>query len=481
MNRINKIRDQIELAIEVTRDSGVPVLLIANPGLAKSTIVANWAGRNSYHIETLIGSRYSQEEILGFQVRTEDNATGEFRLEILEPHWYRTIVEKAGQGTPSVLFLDEISTAQENVQGALLQLVFERTIGHGKKLPETTLVLAAANYKQNIPWQFNMMASMLNRFCIVNLCYESNDSFLNEFLQDPSDWDKEIPVYENRELTAEDRGRLRSGLKVMFRTLLSAFGEMDTGEKYSVLDINNQVYNNMYEGNTRYVYNFISGRTLSYLFRITVSFLRKGLSFKEYGKFMLNMVAGLVGIGTNTLNEKQQQSYQRSVETLYAKLYTALIPGEDSATPAGVTAAGITPLDFAGKEVADAIQEWALFRESSLWSDAADTNLGALDAYIRGVYGTAAGAVEAARQRNAENRADRCRFSNDMQRLEYLIALLEEEAAFPSESAAASSDSAPGGVPGTAAAGHLASLREVRAAYTGAFEEAAEDLAAGIR
>jgi hypothetical protein len=72
MEHINKIRDQIELAIEITRDSQVPVLLIANPGLAKSTVVANWAERNRYHIETLIGSRFSQEEILGFQVRTED-------------------------------------------------------------------------------------------------------------------------------------------------------------------------------------------------------------------------------------------------------------------------------------------------------------------------------------------------------------------------------------------------------------------------
>ncbi|MDR2052228.1 MAG: ATP-binding protein [Treponema sp.] len=463
MNRINKIRDQIELAIEITRDSGVPILLIANPGLAKSTIVVNWAGRNSYHVETLVGSRYSQEEILGFQVRTEDRASGRFRLEILEPHWYRTVLEKAEQGIPSVLFLDEISTAQENVQGALLQLIFERTIGHGKKLPESTLVLAAANYKQNIPWQFNMMAPMLNRFCIVNLYYESNDSFLNEFLQDPSDWDRELPVYQDRGLTAEDRNRLASGLKVMFRTLLSAFEETDIagGERYYAMDINNQVYNNMYEGNTRYVYNFISGRTLSYLFRITLSFLRKGLSFREYGKQMLNMVFGLIGIGTNTLNEKQQQSYLRNVETLYAKLYNALSGGEDAGGPAG------TPLDFTGREVADAIQEWLLFRESSLWNDAADPNLSALTAYIEGAYGTAAEAVEEVRRRNAGNRADRYRFSNDMQRLEYLITLLEEEAA--------------GGAASPAEQTALVPLRAIREAYADALGEAAKDMAAEIR
>ncbi|MDR0452425.1 MAG: ATP-binding protein [Treponema sp.] len=462
MNHINKIRDQIELAIEISRDSGVPVLLIANPGLAKSTVVANWAARNSYHIETLVGSRYSQEEILGFQVRTEDRASGEVRLEILEPHWYRTVLEKAGQGVPSLLFLDEISTAQENVQGALLQLVFERTIGHGKKLPESALVLAAANYKQNIPWQFNMMAPMLNRFCIVNLYYESNDSFLNEFLQDPSDWGRELPAYGDRRLAAGDRGRLASGLKAMFRALLSAFEETDSagGERYYAMDINNQVYNNMYEGNTRYVYNFISGRTLSYLFRITLSFLRKGLSFGERGKEMLNMVYGLVGIGTNTLSEKQQQSYLRNVETLYAKLYTALEGGSDVAAPSAA------PLDFTGREVADAIQEWVLFRESSLWNAAGDPNLDALAAYVGGVYGSSAEAVGAARQRNAQNKADRYRFSNDMQRLDYLIALLEEEA---------------GGAGAPAEQAALALFREIRDAYAGAAGEAARDMAAEIR
>jgi hypothetical protein len=455
-NRINKIRDQIELAIEITRDSGVPMLLIANPGLAKSTVVANWAARNAYHIETLIGSRYSQEEILGFQVRTGD--AGEARLEILEPHWYRTIVERAGQGVPSLLFLDEMSTAQENVQGALLQLIFERTIGHGKQLPESTLVLAAANYKQNIPWQFNLMAPLLNRFCIVNLSYESRDSFLDEFLQDPSDWDKDLPVYENRELTAEDQNRLRSGLKMMFHTLFLAFGDTDAGdgafgEKHGALEVNNQVYNNLYEGNTRAVYNFISARTLSYLFRITRSFLRKGLSFAEYGKPMLNMVAGLIGIGTNTFNEQQRESYERNVATLYAKLYTGLIPGTVDTAP---------PLDFSGREAADAIQEWVLFRESSLWHDAADPNLDALASYIEGIYPEAA--VETIRQRNAASKADRYRFTNDMQRLEYLISFLEDD-------------------PGVAAPGQatpLARFRKIRDAYAAAFQEAARDLASAI-
>ncbi|MHC6204768.1 ATP-binding protein, partial [Breznakiellaceae bacterium SP9] len=299
MDKINRIRNTIELAIAISKDSQVPILLMANPGLAKSTVVYNWARRNGYHIETLIGSRFSQEEILGFQVRAENQSTGEHYLELLPPHWYRNILEQETKfKRPSVLFLDELSTAQENVQGALLQLVFERKIGNGLRLPESTLVLAAANYKQNIPFQFNIMAPILNRFCIINLSYESNDSFLDEFLQDEADLAKDVLQLGNNEVSAWQQKYLRDGLKMLFRTLFRSFEDdaqdIDKDLHYT-MDINNQVYNTMYDDDTRTVYNFISGRTVWYLYQITLSFLRKGLTMREHGAGMLNMVYGLIG------------------------------------------------------------------------------------------------------------------------------------------------------------------------------------------
>jgi hypothetical protein len=349
------------------------------------------------------------------------------------PHWFRTITERAERGIPSVLFLDELSTAQENVQGALLQLIFERSIGHAKKLPDSTLVIAAANYKQNIPWQFNMMAPILNRFCIVNLHYENNDSFLNEFLQEDEDLARDLPAYEDREVTPEDRALLRQSLKIMFRTVFPAFEEIDNTDKtrFYTMDINNQVYNNIYEGNTQYVYNFITGRTVSYLYRITVSFLRKGLDAARYGSAMLNMVYGLIGIGTNTFNEKQQQSYLKSVAALYLKLFAALRGG----TEAEEAAAAQITLEFSGKEAADAIQEWVLFHESSVFSNAADPNLTALIAHIKTVYGTGEEDAAALRERIRKDKADLYRFSNDMQRLDYLIGLLEEDESVAGETA----------------------------------------------
>jgi hypothetical protein len=456
---INKIRDRIEVAIEITRDSKVPILLMANPGLAKSTVVYNWARRNGYHIETLIGSRFSQEEILGFQVRAENRETGEHHLELLEPHWYRNIVEQENSfHVPSVLFLDELSTAQENVQGALLQLVFERKIGNGRTLPESTLVVAAANYKQNIPFQFNIMAPILNRFCIVNLSYESNDSFLEEFLQDEADLDKDLVVFQEREITAWQKNYLRDGLKMMFRTLFRSFEEdnrdLDKDLVYT-MDINNQVYNAMYDDDSRWVYNFITGRTLWYLYKVTLSFLRRGLSFADRGADILNMVYGLIGLGTNTFTEKQRKAYLKSVETLYRRLYDILASRKDSGAPSLSGEGGGASLDFRGKGAADAVNEWVLFHESQAVNHRGDPSLEALALHIAALYGAAAEDAERLRQKITHNKAELYTFSNDMQRLDYLIGILEEERNFPeNRNGAEAQEDAP-----------LNTLRGIRDAY----------------
>jgi hypothetical protein len=461
---INKIRDRIEVAIEITRDSKVPILLMANPGLAKSTVVYNWARRNGYHIETLIGSRFSQEEILGFQVRSENRETGEHHLELLEPHWYRNIVEQENRfHVPSVLFLDELSTAQENVQGSLLQLVFERKIGNGRALPESTLVIAAANYKQNIPFQFNIMAPILNRFCIVNLSYENNDSFLDEFLQDEADLDKDPVVFQENEITPWQKNYLRDGLKMLFRTLFRSFEEdhrdMDKDLAYT-MDINNQVYNAIYDDDSRCVYNFITGRTLWYLYKITLSFLRKGLSSADRGADILNMVYGLIGLGTNTFTEKQSKAYLKSVETLYRRLYDILASqkGSEADAPPGETMAA---LDFRGKGVADAVNEWVLLHESQAVNDRRDPNLEALSLHIGALYAPSSGDAERIRQKITHNKAELYRFSNDMQRLDYLIGILEEERNFPENRKDAQEEDAP-----------LERLRSIRDAHAGLRDEA---------
>src|SRR5574344_2553425 len=131
MSNINYNRDLMITAIEVSKASKVPMLFLANPGFGKTTVINEYAAKNGYHVESLIGSSFDRAEVLGYMV----NRGGDC-LEVLEPQWFHEIMEQEKNKIPSILFIDEISTAPNDVQGSLYRLIFERTIGNGKKLPD---------------------------------------------------------------------------------------------------------------------------------------------------------------------------------------------------------------------------------------------------------------------------------------------------------------------------------------------------------
>src|SRR5574344_270783 len=85
----NKLRDLIAKSIEMSRISKLPVLFISNPGYGKTSTIQQYAEINGYHVESLIGSRFSPEEILGYHV----NNGGE-GLEVFQPELYGRIILK---------------------------------------------------------------------------------------------------------------------------------------------------------------------------------------------------------------------------------------------------------------------------------------------------------------------------------------------------------------------------------------------------
>jgi hypothetical protein len=199
----------------------------------------------------------------------------------------------------------------------------------------------------------------------------------------------------------------------------------------------------MYDDDSRCVYNFITGRTLWYLYRITVSFLRKGLASSDHGGDILNMVYGLIGLGTNTFTEKQQKAYLKSVETLYLRLYDILAAKNDSGGPSLPEQSAAAVLDFRGKRTADSINEWVLLHESRAVNDGRDPDLEALVLHIETLYGAGAEDTERIRRIIAHNKSALYSFANDMQRLDYLIGLLEEERNFPENRQEAPGEDAP--------------------------------------
>lgn len=85
---VNIIRDTIALCLTVSEISGTPMLFLSNPGEGKTTGVEVFGNINGRHVESLMGSQYTQDDILGFMVNT-----GKEYLETKIPEWYHRIME----------------------------------------------------------------------------------------------------------------------------------------------------------------------------------------------------------------------------------------------------------------------------------------------------------------------------------------------------------------------------------------------------
>lgn len=308
-------------SIDISRNSGVPVLYFSNPGYGKTTTINKWAKANNYHVESLIGSQFSQDEILGFQV----NNNGV--LEVLEPEWYRRIIKAKENGKPSVLFLDELSMCAPSTQGALLHLCFAKEIRGGKKLPEDCLVLAAANYKDNLPEYCEIIAPQINRFCVVNLDNKdkSPTDILMEFTSNFGDG-KDLDDYIAPSFEANvDEAKIMSSIRKELASLFMEYSNPDNSWGY--ISLENQNISCAYEPIENRVYNFISGRTISYFTRIMKSVMtsNKKLEMLETVKLM---AAGLIGGGTFSWDEdtearnKQVKKFNKRISKMINKLVT---------------------------------------------------------------------------------------------------------------------------------------------------------------
>lgn len=316
----------IQTAIEISKRSGVPMLFLSNPGAGKTSIINTYAEANGYHVESLILSQYSQDEILGFQANT-----GKDHLEILEPEWFHRIwVKKNEENKPSILFLDELSTVDGPRQGAGLQLCFERAIRGGKKLPEDCIVLSAANYKQNLPGYTDIISPTLNRFDIINLLPGDIDSDIYsisfEVLKEATKSFKTPAIkpleFRTDYVLSEDEER--DFLKLSqsnFSTLFGKYTKKADSER-GFLDMRNTRYDGIFdrEDGIPEVYNFISIRTLSYYNRVVKAMAEMGIDGNNtiFHKF----VDGLIGLGTNNWTDDGYEALTAQLKAYHQATYS---------------------------------------------------------------------------------------------------------------------------------------------------------------
>lgn len=303
----NNINAAVFTALKVSEGTKVPVLIMSNPGLGKTTSVKLFADIRGYHYQLLRGNSTSAEEVLGYDVAKEsERATVHLR-----PAWFSKILEKHKEGKKSLLFLDEITTANEYVQAALLHLVFERMVGD-EPLPEDTLIVSAGNYAQNLSNTMNMIPPLMNRFMIFNIIpnIKDLDVFLNKYdgasvkknyedfsyLKSLSKYlteidDQEIDITPSALSIAGEY--IEKGIKEATKFLINSGNRP--------LDLSVTELQNIYSDtdNDSKLYGFITFRTLNYLRDVSLEMYRcfgkPGLLSNNYK----NMIDGLVGIAVS--------------------------------------------------------------------------------------------------------------------------------------------------------------------------------------
>lgn len=156
------------------------ILFISEPGLGKTYSITKFAKENNYNLVVLIASRYSAEDIGGFLIKSNNlEQDGTPILVKPLPDWAKKIKEIEDIGGKVLLFLDEITTANELVQGALLNIIQDRQIGN-YKFKDDLLLVGAGNRLRDLSEEFNLLPPFKSRFSLVHLeaCEQTYKSFV---------------------------------------------------------------------------------------------------------------------------------------------------------------------------------------------------------------------------------------------------------------------------------------------------------------
>jgi hypothetical protein len=402
----HEIRDLIFTALALTEYTKVPILFVGNPGTAKTTGVRLWAETYGYKVTTLIGTQRVAEEILGYMV----NDTNEQRLITYTPDWFDEIQENTKAGFKTLLFVDELSQAPDNVQGAMLQLIFDRRVGgRANYLPEDCVVVAAANYKGNIPPQCGIQAPTLNRFCIVNVNPTDGRGLIEEFLQSKEEREANLPIFQNTTISEKIEETVRTTLKDYLSHLITSYCMKNDQE--AGLDFKNTQFSEIFD-QPGPIYNFLTGRTIHYMYKMAVGMIHLGIVRQSHKERIKNICLGLGGLGTNSFrNEKDKEDFRISLCSAFQKTLRRSV--ESNAFEINSI-----EIDYKGKTIEKCISDWMRYQESK--GKINDVNLARLLKLIDDEYG-----AETVKMAGKLNNWDSNRMIGDLQKIETLTNYLK--------------------------------------------------------
>lgn len=300
------IQEIIFKSLNISRLSNVPCLYLSNPGVGKTTLIYSYAKAHNYKVTELRGSTSSPEDILGYFVNE-----GKDYLQVKYPEWFIKLIEDGEKNIPHLLFLDELTTVSRQTQAALLKLIFDREI-HGKKLPDTTLIVAAGNYNSNLAHGFGLISPVLNRFCIINLHADIN-TYINYVYNntDAVQQDLMFPAV----LQKIDINHMQDKLAVNIKNIIEKYSKSKNSTP--IIDLNNTDYSAV-DNVDGEIFGILTPRTINYLSKMMIGCKELGYDNLQKLDFI---VLGLIGFGTGGVTDKDALiGYQKEICNVFLKI-----------------------------------------------------------------------------------------------------------------------------------------------------------------
>jgi hypothetical protein len=160
------VNQTIITAVNACLHANIPVLVIGEPGAAKSSVFTSLIEQGlGWHLETLIVSTREPSDLTGLPLIT---ASG---VELAATTWVRSFLALAGK--PGVLMLDEMNQATPLMQGAMMRLVLEGMAGDhflGKEIRRIGIM----NPTEISAGGFDLAPPLANRLCHIEAPVERN-------------------------------------------------------------------------------------------------------------------------------------------------------------------------------------------------------------------------------------------------------------------------------------------------------------------